>query len=165
MLRTNVLHADPPALLWESGPQFRVPRANSVCNNRAATRVNILKTWEKYPPEDMHFCRSFANSGNPRQSIESPLQGGGSLVRIQHRPLLETFVLQVKHKDAKEGNIPSSPWYTSSTPTQSERYLEPIRLRKAASGRRQLAGRLSRASMSGVYRLPNAIDYARITAE
>jgi hypothetical protein len=48
-----------------------------LCSNRAATRVNILKTWERHQIENMHICRVFANSRNLQQTVVLNSHGRG----------------------------------------------------------------------------------------
>jgi hypothetical protein len=41
----------------------------SLCSNRAATRVNLLKVWEKRQRKNTAVCGSFAGSRNLWQTI------------------------------------------------------------------------------------------------
>jgi hypothetical protein len=57
-------------------------RCNSVtvahlCSNRAATRVNLLKTRERHRKENMRVCSYFANPGTLQKGMMPPLHGGG----------------------------------------------------------------------------------------
>jgi hypothetical protein len=48
-----------------------------LCSNRAATRVNILKCWEKLHRPKICICRGFARPRNLQQTVVPPSHGGG----------------------------------------------------------------------------------------
>src|SRR3712207_822080 len=54
----------------------------------AATRMDLLEGRENRLRPTAPFCRRFAHTGNLQQTVALPSHGGGSLVRNQHRPLL-----------------------------------------------------------------------------
>jgi hypothetical protein len=49
----------------------------SVCSNRAATQVNILKSCENNLTRNAAVCRNLAISRNVRKNVALLLQGGG----------------------------------------------------------------------------------------
>ena len=59
------------------GRGFKSCRARSVCSNRAATRVNLLKTREKCVRRKTVFCRDFEISRNLQQTIALLSHGRG----------------------------------------------------------------------------------------
>jgi len=92
-----------------------------MCSNRAATRVNILKTWEKHHSWNTLICRYFANSRNPQQTIVLPSHGRGRWFEpsIAHLEKV-AFCRRNVSRNEKLGASPSF-LYTSSTPTQFSR--------------------------------------------
>jgi hypothetical protein len=48
-----------------------------MCRNRAATRVNLLKRWERRQDKNTAICGSFAISRKPQQPIALPSHGRG----------------------------------------------------------------------------------------
>jgi len=65
--------------VWDTFAPYKV-RCTSVtvsilCSNRAATRVNLSKCWEKHWHSNMAICGHFAISRNVQQSIMLPSHG------------------------------------------------------------------------------------------
>src|SRR5829696_10558630 len=95
-------------------------RARFMCSNRAATWVNILKTWEERKHENMYICRNFANIGNILQSVMLLLQGGGRWFEpsIAH---LETSCKQRYFVGTERGpGVAAWPFYCNRTATRAE---------------------------------------------
>ncbi len=55
----------------------RSTASSSMCSNRAATRVNLLKHQEKQYTRNTLVCSYFAIAGKAQQTIAPPLHGGG----------------------------------------------------------------------------------------
>jgi hypothetical protein len=81
-----------------NGRRFGFCRAYLVCSNRAATRVNLLKTRAKCSRKKIAICRCFASSRTLQQTIVPPLHGGGQgfeSPRLHSRNFV--FVIIAKH--------------------------------------------------------------------
>src|SRR5829696_5223458 len=80
-----------------------------MCSNRAATRVNLLKCWERRQDKNTAICGSFAISRNPQQPIALPSHGRGrwfepSIAHSQKR----CFAGKALTNSAGDGVLPSS---------------------------------------------------------
>jgi hypothetical protein len=88
-----------PHLAGGVGPQ--------VCSNRAATRADLLKYWEKCQGQEPVHLQGFCNLQKLPANYHTAFTRQRSLVRSQHRPLEESGILQGERRGKDEAGYMS----------------------------------------------------------
>src|SRR5829696_4154119 len=79
-------------------PAFGHQRPEQTCSNRAATRVRLLKYWEKSIRQKYVYLQQICNLQKPVANYHTAFTRPRTLVRTQHRPLDKSRALQRKRQ-------------------------------------------------------------------
>jgi hypothetical protein len=125
------------AFLIRCGQSPNKIQTRRVCSNRAATRGNLLKCWDKYQSRNTIVCRYFASSRNLQQTIVLPSHGRGRWFEPSIAHSQNMGICREKATKRRRPGLTSGHFYTSAVKRRAWNELDRRRApdrSKGASG-------------------------------